>query len=177
MVITANQPTVLADLVTLVADPTAAVAETTDQHGGRVAHRHRRASSEVVGDTAWPGLRQVLCRDRTVTDQRSGAGRRERADAVTARGPEPATAADLLPVWRDHWHVENQVHAVRDVPVDEDRSGGCARLAPQVGAARRNAAIGVARALGFTNIADATRCFAAQPARALAAVGLPREFD
>ena len=45
--------------------------------------------------------------------------------------------------------------------------------APQVMAALRTTAIGLLRGLGATNIAAATRRFAAQPALALAAVGLP----
>jgi hypothetical protein len=94
---------------------------------------------------------------------------------VTSLAPDRAGPADLLRLWRGHWHIENKLHWVRDVTVDEDRSGVHAGHAPQVMAALRNAAIGLLRLLGYANIAAAIRRFAAQPALALAAVGLPVE--
>ena len=45
--------------------------------------------------------------------------------------------------------------------------------APQVMAAFRNAALGLLRRLGATNLAAACRRCAARPALALAALGLP----
>ena len=118
---------------------------------------------------------QALCLDRSVTDKRTGARRCEQAYAVTSLDATRADAALLLQLWRGHWTIENRVHYVRDVTFGEDHSGVWAGHAPQVMAALRNAAIGLARLLGATNVAAATRGFAAQPARALAAVGLPVE--
>lgn len=179
MTITATQPTGQEELVTRVDDPTAAVAvaETTDVHGGRVEQRRRMTSTDLTGDTEWPGRQQGRCLDRTVTDKRPGAVRSARAYAVTSLDPERAPAADLLTLGREHWPRENQVHYVRDVTFDEDRAGARGGSAPHLLAALRNAAIGGARAGGASTIADATRRFAAQPALALAAVGLPVDFE
>jgi predicted transposase YbfD/YdcC len=177
MAIKENQPTLLEDLRVLFADPAtdARTAATTTAHGGRVEERRLRASAELVGYSAWPGLGQALCLERTVTLKASGRVRREVAYAVTSLPPARATPAQLLRLWREHWHIENKLHWVRDVTFDEDRSGVRAGHAPRVMAACRNAAIGLLRLLGYANIAAATRRLAAQPALALAAVGCPAE--
>lgn len=175
MPIKENQPTLLEDLRVLFADPTTvtvAVATTT-AHGDRIEERRLRASTELVGYSAWPGLQQGLCLERVVIAKRTGVVRREVAYAVTSLAPSRAGAAALLRLWRGHWSIENQLHWVRDVTFDEDRSGVWAGHVPQVLAALRNTAIGLLRCLGATNIAATTRRFAAQPALALAAVGLP----
>jgi hypothetical protein len=62
---------------------------------------------------------------------------------------------------------------VRDVAFVEDRATVRAGHAPQVMVAFRNPAIGLIRCLGTTRIAATCRAFAAQPAAARAAVGLP----
>ena len=62
---------------------------------------------------------------------------------------------------------------MRDVTFDEDRAQARAGTAPQCMAAFRNLAIGLLRLRGAANIAAATRRHAAQPALALATLGLP----
>jgi hypothetical protein len=177
MAVKANQPTLLEDLRVLFADPTtaAAAAATTTAHGGRVEERWLRASTELAGYSAWPGLRQALCLERAVTEKATGRVRREVAYAVTSLPPARATPAQLLRLWREHWHIENKLHWVRDVTFDEDRSGVHAGHAPHALAALRNAVLNLVRLLGYTNVAAACRRFAAQPALALAAVGLAVE--
>jgi hypothetical protein len=65
-----------------------------------------------------------------------------------------------------------KLHYVRDVTYREDKSEVRAGKIPQVMAALRNAAIGLIRVSGATNIAAACRRYAAQPGLALAALGL-----
>ena len=51
-----------------------------------------------------------------------------------------------LAAWvRRHWHIENNLHRVRDFTYDEDRSQIRTGTGPQVMAALRNAAIGALR--------------------------------
>ena len=107
----------------------------------------------------------------------TGAVRSECSYAVTSVPPARASPAALLVAWREHWHSENKAHSVRDVTFAEDRSSVRAPHVPPVMAAVRNAAIGLARLAGEPNIAAACRRFAAQPARALALVGLPDDFE
>jgi len=147
-------------------------ARTVDQHGGRIEERRLRASTALLGYTDWPGHQQVLEVERTITKKRTGKIRREVAYAITSLSAERASARQLLPLWREHWHIENKLHWVRDVTFDEDRSQVRTERIPQVMAALRNVAIALLRVYGAENIAAATRRYAARPALALAAVGL-----
>lgn len=99
----------------------------------------------------WPGHAQVLELRRAVTDKRTGKTRREVVYGITSLAPERASAAQLLRLWREHWHVENRLHWVRDVTFDEDRSQVRAGRAPQVMAAFRNVAISLLRLCGAEN--------------------------
>jgi predicted transposase YbfD/YdcC len=179
LVVKENQPTLHAEIVTLFADPDAAVsvAEEATTHSQRIERRRLRASTELVGYTDWPGLAQTLCMERHVTDRRTGEMRAEIAYAVTSLSAQRATPAQLLTLWREHWHIENKLHRVRDVTYGEDRSTVRAGAGPQVLAAMRNLAIGLLRLGGATNIAAACRRYAAQPAVALAAVGLTADNE
>jgi predicted transposase YbfD/YdcC len=173
-----NQPALHADLVAAFApeaDDTAlvGVACTVDAHGGRVEQRRLTASTALAGYSDWPGLRQALMVERRVIAKATGRLlRQETAYAVTSCPPERAAPAQLLALWRGHWGIENRLHYIRDVTFDEDRATVRAGHAPQVMAAFRNAAIGLLRRLGATNIAAGCRRCAARPALALAAIGL-----
>ncbi|MCA1725925.1 MAG: ISAs1 family transposase [Thermomicrobia bacterium] len=179
MEVKGNQPTLHDDLTSLFADPDAACAqaEETRLHGGRIERRVLRASTELTGHTDWPGMAQALCVERRVTHKATGETHTERAYAVTSLAPAIATPAQLLVLWREHWHIENKLHWIRDVTFDEDRSTVRAGNIPQVMAALRGTAISVARLHGATNIAAACRRYAAQPALALTAIGLTLDFE
>jgi predicted transposase YbfD/YdcC len=150
-------------------------------HGRRIEERVLRTSTalkecyrdryDVQGNELWPGLEQVLQIRRTITDKQTGRTTSEAAYAITSVSPQRATPAQLLVVWREHWHIENKLHWVRDVTFDEDRSTVRTGRIPVVMAALRNTAIGLLRLLGATNIASACRRMAAQPRLALAALG------
>lgn len=103
--------------------------------------------------------------------------RQETAYAVTSLTPAEATPAQLLAVWRAHWSSAHRLHWVRDVVFDEDRAQAYSGHIPQVMVSWRNAAIGLLRLLGEPNIAAACRRYTAQPARALAALGLTADFE
>ncbi len=172
-----NQPILREDIALLFAHreglaDTISMAQTTDSHGGRIETRRLSASTALAGYLTWPGHAQVLELRRAVTDKRTGKTRQEIVYGITSLTPERASAAQLLQLWREHWHVENRLHWVRDVTFDEDRSQVRAGHAPQVMAALRNVAISVLRLCGAENIAAACRRYAARPALALAAVGI-----
>jgi hypothetical protein len=76
---------------------------------------------------------------------------------------------------RGHWHIENKAHWGRDVTCDADRSQVRCGNIPQVMAALRHTTIGVVRWAGHTNMAAACRQLAAQPAQALALIGIALE--
>jgi predicted transposase YbfD/YdcC len=172
-----NQPSLREDIALVFAqskllEDTITEARTVDQHGGRIEERRLRASTALLGYTDWPGHRQVLEVERTITKKRTGEIRKEVAYAITSLSAERASARQLLQLWREHWHIENKLHWVRDVTFDEDRSQVRTERIPQVMAALRNVAISLLRVCGAENIAAATRRYAARPGLALAAVGL-----
>ena len=106
--------------------------------------------------------------ERRIVDRRTGVVPEEVVYEVTSLPPERASAAVLLRIVREHWHIEDRAHWVRDVPCAEDRSQVRTGSIPPVLAALRHLAIGLLRTAGATNIAAATRYYAARPAEALA---------
>jgi predicted transposase YbfD/YdcC len=180
MVVKANQPQLQEDITTVFALPpivgeTRTVAETVDGGHGRIEQRRLQTSDVLVGYSDWPGLAQVFQLERQVIRKKTGAVRQERVAGVTSLPLERADATRLLGLVRGHWRIENQSHWVRDVTFDEDRSHVRGGNLPQVLAALRNTVIGLMRQAGHTNIAAACRRFAAQPALALALMGIALE--
>lgn len=113
-------------------------------------------SSTTLNDYLdWPHVAQVCQLTRTVT--KKGETTREVEYAITSAPRAKADAARLLTWWRDHWKIENQLHYVRDVTMGEDASRIRSGKAPENLASVRNAAIGLLRRLGHTNIAAALR--------------------
>lgn len=172
-----NQPQLLDDIKMSFMDywwlrDTFQEGRLVDQHGNRTHEWKLTASTLLEGYSKWPGLRQVLKMERKVSNKRTGEVSRETSYAITSLGRERASAEELIRAWRGHWEIENRLHWVRDVTYDEDRSQVRAGHIPQVMAAIRNAAISVMRVKGVNNIAAACRRYAAQPSRALAAIGL-----
>jgi len=90
--------------------------------------------------------------------------------AIPSLSSEKGGVEELLKLWREHWHIENRLHYVRDVTFGEDRSQVRSGKAPQVMAAMRNLAISLLRLAGAENIASAIRKYAAKPALAFAAI-------
>jgi len=173
----ANQPSLLEDIRQSFAQQwwmgdTLTESKSVDAYAGRIEERVLKASTAMQGYSDWPGLRQVLKMERKITFKRTGVMRQEEAYAITSLDERRASAERLLRLWREHWHIENKLHYVRDVTYREDKSQVRRGKIPQVMAALRNAAIGLIRVSGATNIAAACRRYAAQPGLALAALGL-----
>ena len=173
----ANQPSLLEDIKQAFADQwwmadTLSQASRSDVYAGRIEERTLKASTAMQGYSDWPGLKRVLKMERKVTNKRTEVSRQEEAYAITSLDEKRAGAEQLLRLWREHWHIENKLHYVRDVTFKEDKSQVCSGNIPQVMAALRNAAISLMRVAGATNIAAGCRRYAAQPAEALAAIGL-----
>lgn len=68
---------------------------------------------------------------------------------------------------REHWHIENKLHWIRDVTYGEDKSLIRTGATPRVMASLRSLAIGLLRLAGHTNIAQANRHHARDPHRTL----------
>ena len=176
MIVKEHQAQLRADIELVLTLPPAGdrqeTARTVDIGHGRIEQRHVTTSEALVGYSDWPGLAQVFEVGRHVIIQKTGQERAEVVYGVTSLPPERATPGRVLDLVRGHWHIENKSHGVRDVTFDEDRSQVRCGSIPQVMAALRNTAIGLLRRAGHTNIAAACRRLAAQPAQALALIGI-----
>lgn len=171
-----NQPDLLDDIRTLFRDPPPGEvfgrAVTVGRHGDRHERRTLLASAALseAGYLRWPHAGQVCAVEREIT--RKGKTTVEWGYAITSLTPAEAGPARLLALWRGHWSIENQLHWVRDVTFDEDRSQARTGSGPQVLAALRSTAIAALRRAGHPNIAAALRTYAGRPQAALALLGL-----
>jgi predicted transposase YbfD/YdcC len=180
MLVKGNQPALEEDIRLVFEEgkwltDTLSSGETLDTGHGRLERRRLTSSTALLGYSDWPGLQQVFRLERLVTYKKSGKHRQEIVYGVTSLSPAVADPARLLRLCRQHWHIENKSHWVRDVTFDEDRSQVRCGSIPQVMAALRNLTIGLLRWTGETNIAAACRRFAAQPESALALIGIKME--
>lgn len=169
-----NQPTLLADLVTLFALPPRGDAMPADLRCGKAHGRQElrllRCSAALDGFSDWPRLGYACTVQRVVT--RKGKTSYEEAYAVTSLTPARTTAAALQALWRGHWSIENGLHHTRDVTFDEDRCQVRTGKAPQALAAVRNTVIGIVHRAGRRNVAEALRSYATEPAQALRRLGI-----
>jgi predicted transposase YbfD/YdcC len=179
MIVKDNQPQLKADIALVFTLPPVGDRQesvrTVDIGHGRIETRNLTTSAALVGYSDWPGLAQVFEVGRHVMTQKTATERVEVVYGVTSLRPERATPNRLLELVRGHWGIENKSHWVRDVTFDEDRSQVRCGNIPHMMAALRNTAIGLLRWAGHTNIAAACRRLAAQPAQALALIGI--EFE
>src|SRR5262244_1522195 len=179
MIVKDNQPQLRADIELVFTLPPAGdrheSVRTVDVGHGRIETRNLTTRQALVGYSDWPGLAQVFEVGRHVITKKTGKEQTEVVYGVTSLSSERATPGRVLELVRGHWAIENKLHWVRDVTFDEDRSQVRCGNIPQVMAALRNSAIGLLRWAGETNIAAACRRFAAQPAQALALIGI--EFE
>ncbi len=179
MIVKDNQPTLKEEIELVFTLPPAGDRQesvrTVDVGHGRIETRNLTTSEALVGYSDWPGMAQVFEIGRHVILKKTGQERVEVVYGVTSLRSEQADPGRLLGLVRGHWHIENKSHWVRDVTFDEDRSQVRSGNIPQLMAALRNTAIGLLRWSGHTNIAKACRHMAAQPAKALALVGIELE--
>lgn len=92
----------------------------------------------------WPGLGQIARLKR----RRSSGGKQstEVVYLITSLAPGIAGPERLLALVRNHWAIENKLHYVRDVSMNEDRCRVRAGARPL--ATLRSAVIGMIRRLG-----------------------------
>ena len=173
----ANQPTLLAQIEATIeavefhSQPPQR-AQTIDCGHGRIEERKIISTPAMRDHGAWPGLEQVFKIERRVVEQQTGKQSSEEVYGITSLSQGRADADEILSIVRGHWGIENKSHWVRDVIYEEDRSQVRVGSVPQVMAALRNTAIGLIRAAGESGIASGGRRFAAQPAAALALIGV-----
>jgi hypothetical protein len=140
-------------------------AETLEKGHGRIETRRIMVSAEVVPHLEWPGAAQVarIWRERRIGDKVSA----EVAYVVTSLPASEAGPDRLLALVRAHWGIENRLHHVRDVAMDEDRCR--VRAGARALASIRNLALSLIRARGMS-VPEARENFREDRAQAIAAV-------
>lgn len=140
-------------------------------HRTAVTGHGRRATRTIKVTTVpdwidFPGAGQIAQLRRTVTT--GGKKTVEVVYLITSASSQTAPPATLATWIQGHWGIENQLHWVRDVTYDEDRSQVRTGHAPRVMATVRNTAISLLRLDGWTNIAQALRHHARNVERPIA---------
>ncbi|MBW4542570.1 MAG: ISAs1 family transposase [Myxacorys chilensis ATA2-1-KO14] len=128
----------------------------TEQARNRITQRTVSVLDNVEElDTAWVGVRRFI-----------------RVERIGIRGTEPtheamfyisSVAADakvFSRLIRDHWHIENRLHWVKDVVFKEDLTPICSGHAPENMAILRTIALNLFRLHEFTSITKAIRAVA-----------------
>ena len=121
----------------------------------------------------WPGVAQVGQVESMV--EQDGKISHDTRYFITSVQRSLADAGHLLTWVRGHWSIENRSHYVRDVTLGEDASRIRKGSGPEVMAALRNAAIGILRATGATNVAEALRRNASQVRRLFTNLGILKQ--
>lgn len=94
--------------------------ETVDGDHGRIEHRQVWATGDLVCLSTrrrWPGLRSVLRVDAART-----VGARTTRDTRYFISSLPPDAPHLAPIVRGHWSIENGLHWVLDVAMNQDQT-------------------------------------------------------
>jgi predicted transposase YbfD/YdcC len=166
-----NQPSLHADVALLFTDPPPGevflTAQSAAKHGGRLEQRQVRASATLSGyvqEAGWPDVGLVLEVASWVRwpAHPTRPARHEVRYFITSL-PASTPPATLLQLVRQHWHIENRVHWLRDVTLGEDASPVRSGPAPQALAALRNAVIGLLHAHDVPNCAAAIRAHGWSP--------------
>ena len=156
LTVKANQPTLHAQLKALPWKDVPVAHASSGRAHGRVEKRSVKAVTVSTG-ILFPHARQAVQIVRKTRRLDSTEWTTEVAYAVTSLAAEQATAYELATWIRGHWAIENRLHWVRDVTLDEDRSQVRTGNGPRVMASLRNLVISMLRLAGATNMAAAMR--------------------
>ena len=169
-----NQETILEDL-TAIDFTDAPWHETLDKGHGRIERRRCAVvdltAAEWDGYANLHGRRQAMRIEREREVLNTAKRSIEVTWSLTSLGAERAGPQELLALVRNHWHIENRLHYVRDFTYDEDRCRAYVRHLPRNLACLTNAAISIVRCNArFRYLPEANRHYAARTQEALDAI-------
>ncbi len=143
----ANQPELLADVRLLLDDPQAppdSLAQTVDGDHGRIETRRASVLTDIgylQREHRFPGLMAIA----KITASREIGGKISTAVRYFLLS-KPMKAPQLLDVVRAHWGIENSLHWVLDVVMDEDHARNRRDHGPENLALLRRFALNMLRA-------------------------------
>ena len=123
----------------------------------------------------WAGYCSLYARKQAVRIERTreiiktGETSHETVFCLTSLDPDDAGPNELMTFVRNHWHIENRLHYVRDFTDDEDRCRTRVGHLPRNLACLSNAAIPIVRLMGEFRYLPEANCHS-QPQGALDAV-------
>ncbi|MBD1867246.1 ISAs1 family transposase [Cyanobacteria bacterium FACHB-471] len=106
-------------------------------------------------ESEWMGIRSAICIEQVGT--RAGEPYHQRRWFISSLCASAATFAQLI---RDHWRIENPLHWVKDVVLNEDCSGLRHPNAAINTSICRNFVINLLRSHGFASITQGLRSLA-----------------
>lgn len=165
-----NRPDLLAAIVADLRAPNTIEYVEVDRSRGRNVRRTLRIAP--AGQVRYPGAAQVFQIRRELFDCDGARRRKQLAHgliSLDAGRVDPAGVAALI---RQHWHIENKLHYVRDVTFGEDANQAYRGNAAQVMATLRNLAISIINLARLGPIKRATQRLNRDPNQALALLGL-----
>lgn len=170
-----NQPTLQARLKALPWKDVPVGHTSTNRAHGRIEERTLKVVTvtEQAGGLGFPDAAQAIQVVRRTRRAKPKPGtknrwRTETVYAIVTLPAEQATAAELATWIRQHWHIENKLHWVRDVTLGEDLHQARTRNGPHVLAILRNLVLALLRLTDHHNIARALRHHGRHPDQAIA---------
>jgi predicted transposase YbfD/YdcC len=135
-------------------------AKTIDHGHGRTEFRYLTASSQLNDYVDWPHLEQVFRLQRVVQYHNTGQITYEVVFGIASQSVETCPPDRLLHFSRQHWHIENRLHYVRDVTFGEDACTVRHTKRQRLLASLNNIAIGLVRQTDFRYLPEARRYYA-----------------
>lgn len=132
------------------------VADQTEQVRNRITRRTLSVLETVEGlDIAWHGVQRLVRVERTGI--RGVEATYETMFYISSLAEDAKRFSRRI---REHWHIENRLHWVRDVVLKEDTAPICAGHAPENLAILRTVALNLLRLQGFASITKGIRAVA-----------------
>jgi predicted transposase YbfD/YdcC len=138
------------------------LARTSEKAHGRLEQRVLTLMPDETGFVDWPALQQVFKLDRKVISCQTGEISEETVYGITSLPPERGSADQILEWIRSYWGIENGLHYRRDKTLREDSIRMSNDNQAAVMAILNSFIVGLAKKLGFSNLASARRHFNAQ---------------
>lgn len=142
-------------------------AQTLSTGHGRIEYRYLTLSSQLNDYLDWPHLGQVFRLQRVVHHQKTGQITYQVVFGITSLAVEDCPPERLMQLVRQHWHIENRLHYVRDVTFHEDDCRIRETKRQRLLAAINNLVIGLIRQCDFDYIPEARRFFSLNYDKAL----------
>lgn len=133
--------------------------ETINHGHGRIEQRYLTLSSQLNDYLDWPHLRQVFRLQRVVHHLKTGRISYEVVFGITSLSETACSPERLMTLIRDHWHIENRLHYVRDVTFHEDACQIREPKRQRFLASLNNLVIGLIRQCDFKYVPEARRFF------------------